>query len=110
MKKTVKIGLLGCGTVGGGVIIVLNENKEDIARKAGCAVEVKTVLVRDKANLKPEIEKYNIGYTDNLDDILNDPEIDVIDICTPPYVHKEGIIKAMKAGKHNPYIYNKRSG
>ena len=45
MKNTVKIGLLGCGTVGGGVIIVLNENKEDIARKAGCAVEVKTVLV-----------------------------------------------------------------
>ena len=36
MGKTVKIGLLGCGTVGGGVIIVLNENRDDIARKAGC--------------------------------------------------------------------------
>ena len=59
MKKTIKIGLLGCGTVGGGVIIVLNENKEDIARKTGCAVEVKTVLVRDKSKLKPEIEKYS---------------------------------------------------
>ena len=40
MGKTVKIGLLGCGTVGGGVIIVLNENRDDIARKAGCTIEV----------------------------------------------------------------------
>ena len=40
MEKTVKIGLLGCGTVGGGVIIVLNENKEEIAKKAGCNIEL----------------------------------------------------------------------
>ena len=101
MKKTVKIGLLGCGTVGGGVIIVLNENKEDIARKAGCAVEVKTVLVRDKAKLKPEIEKYNIGYTDNLDDILNDPEIDiVVELIGRVHPAKEYIEAALQHGKH----------
>ena len=55
MEKVIKIGLLGCGTVGGGVIIVLNENKDDIGKKTGCAIEVKTVLVRDKTKLKPEI-------------------------------------------------------
>ena len=33
MKKTVKIGLLGCGTVGGGVIIVLNETKRTLPEK-----------------------------------------------------------------------------
>ena len=101
MKNTVKIGLLGCGTVGGGVIIVLNENKEDIARKAGCAVEVKTVLVRDKSKLKPEIEKYNIGYTDNLDDILNDPEIDiVVELIGRVHPAKEYIEAALQHGKH----------
>lgn len=36
----------------------------------------------------------------DFDDLTNDPEIDVIDICTPPYVHEEMIEKAMKAGKH----------
>ena len=101
MKKTIKIGLLGCGTVGGGVIIVLNENKEDIARKTGCAVEVKTVLVRDKSKLKPEIEKYNIGYTDNLDDILNDPEIDiVVELIGRVHPAKEYIEAALQHGKH----------
>lgn len=33
-------------------------------------------------------------------DLLNDSEIDVIDICTPPYAHEDMIIKALKAGKH----------
>ncbi|MCR5109003.1 MAG: Gfo/Idh/MocA family oxidoreductase [Lachnospiraceae bacterium] len=36
----------------------------------------------------------------SFDDLLNDKEIDVIDICTPPYVHEEMIVKALKAGKH----------
>ena len=36
----------------------------------------------------------------NFEDLLNDPEIDVIDICTPPYVHEDMIEKAMCAGKH----------
>ena len=101
MEKTVKIGLLGCGTVGGGVIIVLNENKEDIAKKVGCNIEVKSVLVRDKAKLKPEIKKYNIGYTDNLDDILNDPEIDiVVELIGRVHPAKEYIEAALQHGKH----------
>lgn len=100
MEKTVKIGLLGCGTVGGGVIIVLNENKEEIAKKAGCNIEIKTVLVRDKTKLKPEITKYNIGCTDNLDDILNDPEIDiVVELIGRVHPAKEYIEAAINHGK-----------
>jgi len=36
----------------------------------------------------------------DFNDLINDPEIDVIDICTPPYAHEEMIIKALEAGKH----------
>lgn len=36
----------------------------------------------------------------HFEDLLNDPEIDVIDICTPPYVHEDMIEKALNAGKH----------
>ena len=101
MEKTIKIGLLGCGTVGGGVIIVLNENKEEISKKAGCGIEIKTVLVRDKTKLKPEILKYNIGYTDNLDDIINDPEIDiVVELIGRVHPAKEYIEVALNNGKH----------
>lgn len=38
--------------------------------------------------------------TDNFDEIINDPEIKVIDICTPPYVHEEMVIKALRNNKN----------
>lgn len=36
----------------------------------------------------------------NTEEILNDAEVDIIDICTPPYAHVEMIEKALKAGKN----------
>lgn len=36
----------------------------------------------------------------SFEDLINDSEIDVIDICTPPYAHEEMIIKSLNAGKH----------
>ena len=36
----------------------------------------------------------------DFEELLSDPEVDVIDICTPPYVHVEQIEKALAAGKH----------
>ena len=32
--------------------------------------------------------------------LLNDPEIDVIDICTPPFLHPAMTMEALEAGKH----------
>ncbi len=49
------------------------------------------------------IAKERFGFKNaslDFDDLLNDKEIDVIDICTPPYAHKEMILKALQAGKH----------
>ena len=44
MEKTIKIGLLGFGTVGTGVVRVLKENRAEINEKIGAPIEVKTVL------------------------------------------------------------------
>lgn len=46
-------------------------------------------------------QRYGFEFTTaNFDDLLNDPEVDVIDICTPPYMHAQLIIEALNAGKH----------
>src|SRR5262249_49107437 len=37
---------------------------------------------------------------DQLDQLLRDPEIDLLDICLPTYLHNEVTIAALKAGKH----------
>ncbi|MBQ9952130.1 MAG: Gfo/Idh/MocA family oxidoreductase [Clostridia bacterium] len=39
-------------------------------------------------------------YTDDYRDVLNDPEVDVVSICTPNDQHEEMAIAALKAGKH----------
>lgn len=47
MAKKIKLGLLGCGTVGTGVLKVLQENYHDIKAKIGNDIEVSKVLVRN---------------------------------------------------------------
>ena len=45
--KVIKVGLLGMGTVGGGVFEVLKTNGDEIARRAGCRIEVVRIAALD---------------------------------------------------------------
>jgi predicted dehydrogenase len=36
----------------------------------------------------------------NADDLISNPDVDLVDICLPTYMHPEYMIKAIKAGKH----------
>ena len=47
MAKKIKIGLLGCGTSGRGVLKVLHEIYHDIQAKIGNDIEISKVLVRN---------------------------------------------------------------
>ena len=63
-----KIAVLGYGTVGSGVVEVLDTNKESIKKRAGKEIEVKSVLdLRDFPG-DPIQEK----IVHNIDDIIND--------------------------------------
>ena len=42
----------------------------------------------------------NAAFTSRFEAVLNDPEIDVVDICTPPHAHFEMMCQALAAGKH----------
>ena len=64
-------------------------------------VRKKKIMARRPEQLVAAKVKYGFEeLTYSFEDLLNDSEIDVIDICTPPYVHMDMIIKAMRAGKH----------
>jgi len=47
MSDTIRVGLLGCGTVGTGVLRILEENRADIIARLGAPIEVVKILVRD---------------------------------------------------------------
>lgn len=47
MSETIRVGLLGCGTVGTGILRILAENRSDIVARLGKPIEVSRILVRD---------------------------------------------------------------
>ena len=60
MKECIKVGLLGAGTVGSGVLTVLEENTAEIEKKVGVPIHVSKILVRDMKKAKELSEKYKI--------------------------------------------------
>ena len=94
LKDTVVIG-----TVGAGYAAHLHASGYEKVNKV--KVRLKTVCDLNQ-NLAQEL-KEQYGYeniTANYNDLLNDPEIDVVDIITPPFTHCDLAIKALRAGKH----------
>lgn len=64
-------------------------------------VKLGAVFTRDAQKGKMLCERHGFEYAaQNEDDIINDPGIDIINICTPNYMHKDAIIKGIRAGKH----------
>ena len=54
---------------------------------------------REQAEKTAAEEGFERGYS-SYEQILEDPEVDVIDLVTPNYLHKDQIIRALRAGKH----------
>ncbi|MHA6253325.1 homoserine dehydrogenase [Oceanobacillus sp. CAU 1775] len=100
MEKKISIGLLGLGVVGSGVINIINNHQEKLAHQLGTSVEVKRILVRDIEKAR-DINGSEDILTLNADDILNDPEIDVVvEVIGGIDQAKAYILKAFAAKKH----------
>ena len=77
MERTITIGFLGCGNVGGGVWKLLNGFADDIAHRTGLRFSIKRVLVRSLAK-KRDIDFPEGVLTDRVEDVLDDPEISIV--------------------------------
>lgn len=72
----INVGIMGLGTVGTGVVELLETNRSTIARRLGDEVEVKKILVRDLSKKRTPYAEGKL--TTRADDILEDGEIDVV--------------------------------
>lgn len=100
MGNNVSVGLLGLGVVGSGVIKIIQDHQEKLKHLLGVGVDVKGVLVRN-IDKQREIEIDPTILTTNPDDILNNPEIDVvIEVMGGIEETREHILKAFAAKKH----------
>lgn len=96
---TIKIALLGAGTVGSGVIQALSMNADIIVGRSGAYIEIKKILVRDAKKQRPEVN--GILLTDNFDEILDDEEISiVVEVMGGLSPARDYMLRSMAAGKH----------
>ena len=91
-----KVGIIGVGTVGTSVAEILRDNADVISARAGVDIIVKSGVVK---NLNKD-RGLDIVITDKVDDILNDPEIDVVvELMGGVEEPFEVVKKALNAGK-----------
>ena len=75
--KELNVALLGLGTVGSGVVKIIEENRQQIKDTMDKDINIRHILVRDKSRSRPiNVSKYNL--TEDIDEILNDDSIDII--------------------------------
>ena len=70
--EAINIGLMGLGTVGGGVAAALSNNADEIRRKTGRTVRLRRALVRDATKTREPSPPPGV-LTTNPEDILADP-------------------------------------
>jgi homoserine dehydrogenase len=75
--KEISIGLLGLGTVGSGVVKIIESHQEKLMHQVGCPVKVKKILVKNIEKHRSNGVEASLLTTD-VNDILNDPEIDIV--------------------------------
>jgi len=71
-----RVGLLGCGNVGAAVIRLLDEHAADIARRAGCRLEVARVAVRDPSRAR-DVPLDPARITGDPMAVVEDPDVDI---------------------------------
>ena len=77
MSKPIKIAIAGLGTVGAGVIKVLNNNAASISARCGRSIEVTAVSARDR-NRDRGVSLDGIRWFDNPVDMATDADVDVV--------------------------------
>ena len=96
--KTLKVGMLGCGTVGSQVARLMVANKADLTSRAGAELELVKVAVRD-TSVKREGISSNL-ITEDAQSVVHDPSIDlIIEVMGGISPAKELILTALKNGK-----------
>lgn len=98
-KETIRVGMLGLGTVGSGVYEVLRSDPSMLARKVGAPVEIVKILVRDPAKNRG-LDVPDGILTTSPEDIINNDDIDiVVEVMGGTGKAREYVLAALRQGK-----------
>uniref|UniRef100_C6E3M7 Homoserine dehydrogenase n=1 Tax=Geobacter sp. (strain M21) TaxID=443144 RepID=C6E3M7_GEOSM len=98
--KEIKIGLLGFGTIGAGVVKLLAANSALLTEKTGTRISLKSIVDLDITTDRG-VSTEGIILTRNAEEVLTDPEISVIIELIGGYEPARSfVLKAISHGKH----------
>lgn len=100
MEATRRLGIFGGGTVGGGIVDILEKKKAYLKEMTGSDIEIASLCVRDLSKKRDFDIPEGCTVTDKYDDILNDDSIDmVVEVMGGTDDAKKVVYDAIKAGK-----------
>ncbi len=95
----IRLGLLGCGTVGGGVVRLLAQNEARLTARVGKRLTVVRALVRDPQKERP-VELPRSAFTTKPEDVLGDDSLDVIvEVMGGAQITRDYLLSAIHAKK-----------
>jgi len=95
----VKVGLLGCGNVGGALVELIDEQRDSIAERTGMRLEVERVAVRNTAKQRA-VQLGTDVLTNDAGSVVEDPSVDVVvELIGGIEPARELILTALQNGK-----------
>ena len=117
--KTVKIALLGFGTVSQGTFNLLQDNVDLITNRSGVTIEISKIFVRNPDKYTNITLPSTAQYVTNIDDVLNDESIAIVvelmggttfakDCVEAALKHKKSVVTANKdlLAEAGPYLFD----
>ncbi len=100
MSKDISVGLIGFGTIGSGVVKLLQDNEELIRKRLGARLVIKKIADIDIETPRP-VEVDRKILTKDVQEVLSDPEISIVVELVGGYTHAKTIVlDAIRGGKH----------
>ena len=100
MADTLRVGLAGLGTVGGGTWTVLSRNAEEIRRRAGMPIQITSVSDLDAAKAEA-LTGGKAGFHSDAMAMARDPHIDVVvELIGGTGFARQFVLEALAHGKH----------
>ncbi len=104
MDSRIRVGLLGCGHVGGALVGLIEQRNSEIEQSAGVRFDITRIAVRNlskhRDTVVPGGRAHEEVFTTDADSIVNDPDVDlVVELIGGVEPARSLILDSLKAGK-----------
>ena len=103
MKECIDLGLIGCGTVGRGVLQLLDRRRAALERSAGRPFRLRRIAVRDVTRPRPEMKGLvgaDVEWTDDVEAVTRADDLElVVEVAGGMDAPRDWMMAALQTGK-----------